>query len=218
MNGSGRSPQAVSNNASPKGSMRRRIIVWHGKDGNRMRRFQADVASRHQKREVSQMSFVIRPLRPDEAALYRDIRLEGLRLHPEAFGSAFEQEAAESLSFFEQRLTGNTIFAGVREQEIFGTAGFMPQPGLKRAHKGHLWGMYVRAAARGTGLARQLVEAVLEHAQERVELVQLSVVAGNVPAQRLYASLGFAPYGLEERALKLNGDYLDEVLMVKRLD
>jgi RimJ/RimL family protein N-acetyltransferase len=182
-----------------------------------MRRFQADVAPRHQKREVCRMSFLIRPLRADEAALYRDIRLEGLRLHPEAFGSALEQESAQPLSFFEQRLTGNTIFAGFRGEEIFGTAGFMPEAGTKRAHKGHLWGMYVRFAARGTGLARHLVEAVLEFAQYRVELVQLSVVSGNVPAHRLYASLGFVPYGLEERALKLDGKYLDEVLMVKRL-
>ena len=163
------------------------------------------------------MSFVIRPLRADEPTLYRNIRLEGLRLHPEAFGSAFEQEAAQSLAFFEQRLTGNTIFAGFRGEEILGTAGFMPESGFKRAHKGHLWGMYARPAARGTGLARQLVEAVLEYAQGRVELVQLSVVSGNVPAHRLYASLGFTPYGLEERALKLDGKYLDEVLMVKRL-
>jgi RimJ/RimL family protein N-acetyltransferase len=112
-------------------------------------------------------------------------------------------------------LTANTIFAGVRDQELFGVAGFMPESGMKRAHKAHLWGMYVRHVARGTGLARQLVEAVLTFAQERVELVQLSVVAGNVPAQRLYASLGFTRYGLEERALKLDGQYFDEVLMVK---
>ena len=163
------------------------------------------------------MSFLVRPLRADEAALYRDIRLEALRLHPEAFGSAFEQEAAEPRSFFEQRLTANTIFAGFRGQEVLGVAGFMPETGLKRAHKGHLWGMYVRSAARGTGLARQLVEAVLGFAQERVELVQLSVVKGNVPAHRLYVALGFAPYGLEERALKVDGQYLDEVHMVKRL-
>jgi RimJ/RimL family protein N-acetyltransferase len=77
--------------------------------------------------------------------------------------------------------------------------------------------MYVRPAARGTGLARQLVEAVLEYAQDRVELVQLSVIVGNVPAHRLYVSLGFAPYGLEERALKLDGRYYDEVHMVNRL-
>jgi RimJ/RimL family protein N-acetyltransferase len=187
------------------------------KVGNRMRRFQADVAPRHQKREAGRMSFVIRPLRADDAVQYRDIRLEALRLHPEAFGSAFEQEAAEPLSFFEQRVTVNTIFAGLRDEELFGVAGFMPESGMKRAHKAHLWGMYVRQAARGTGLARQLVEAVLTFAQERVELVQLSVVAGNVPAQRLYASLGFTPYGLEARALKVDGRNFDEVHMVRLL-
>jgi ribosomal protein S18 acetylase RimI-like enzyme len=182
-----------------------------------MRRFQADVAPRHQKREGSGMSFVIRPLLADEAALYRDIRLEALRLHPEAFSSAFEQEATQPLSFFEQRLTGSTVFSGLRGQDVLGVAGFMPEPGLKRAHKGHLWGMYVRPAARGTGLAQRLVEAVLEHAQYQVELVLLSVIAGNVPAQRLYVSLGFVAYGLEERALKVDGRYFDEVHMAKRL-
>jgi RimJ/RimL family protein N-acetyltransferase len=182
-----------------------------------MRGFQADVASCHQKREAGYMNFVIRPLRPDEAALYRDIRLEALLMHPEAFSSSFEQESAQPLSSFEQRLTANTVFAGFLEHEVMGVAGFMPESAMKRAHKGHLWGMYVRPAARGTGLARQLVEAVLTFAQERVELVQLSVISGNVPAHRLYRTLGFTPYGLEERALKVRGKYLDEVHMVKRL-
>jgi ribosomal protein S18 acetylase RimI-like enzyme len=77
--------------------------------------------------------------------------------------------------------------------------------------------MYVRSAARGTGLARLLVEAVLEHARERVELIQLSVGSGNVPARRLYASLGFEPFGIEERALKVGDRYLDDVYMVKML-
>jgi ribosomal protein S18 acetylase RimI-like enzyme len=182
-----------------------------------MGRYQADVARRHQKREDSAMTFVIRPLRPDEPALYREIRLEALRLHPEAFGSSFEDEAARPVTFFEQRLTGNTIFGGFRDRELLGTAGFMPDSGVKRAHKGHLWGMYVRSAARGTGLARLLVEAVLEHARERVELIQLSVGSGNVPARRLYVSLGFEPFGIEERALKVGDRYLDDVYMVKML-
>jgi ribosomal protein S18 acetylase RimI-like enzyme len=163
------------------------------------------------------MNFVIRPLHADEAPLYRDIRLEALRLHPEAFSAAFEQEAAQPLPFFAQRLTGNTVLAGFRDQEVLGVAGFQAEAGMKRAHKGHLWGMYVRPEARGTGLARQLVEAVLEYAQDRVELVQLSVIVGNLPAQRLYEALGFAAYGLEARALKVDGKYLDEVHMAKRL-
>ena len=161
------------------------------------------------------MTVAIRPFRPDEAALYREIRLEGLRMHPEAFGSAFEQEEARPLDFFRERLETNVIFAGFLGEEPLGTAGFTVQAGVKRAHKGMLWGMYVRPAARGTGLARLLVETVLAHARERVELIELSVVAENRVAYRLYASLGFEPYGLERRALKIDGRYWDEALMVK---
>ena len=175
------------------------------------------------------MTVIIRPLRVDEAALYRDIRLEALRTHPEAFGASFEQEAARPLGFFAERLSGqegmtgptgisgNVIFGGFQDAAVLAIAGFIVQSGLKREHKGTLWGMYVRPEARGTGLASLLVEAVLDHARDRVELIQLSVIADNVIARRLYASLGFEPYGIEERALKVEGRYLDEVLMAKLL-
>ncbi|WP_158925451.1 GNAT family N-acetyltransferase [Acidisphaera sp. S103] len=162
------------------------------------------------------MNDLIRPLRPDEAELYRDIRLEALRLHPEAFGADFESEAND-LTFFRQRLTSNVVFGGFRGNAVLGVVGFMPQGGAKRAHKGTLWGMYVRAEARGSGLSRLLAEAVLAHGQDYVELIQLSVAAENVPARRLYAALGFEPYGVEARALKVDGRYVDEVLMVKML-
>jgi len=77
--------------------------------------------------------------------------------------------------------------------------------------------MYLRPEARGSGLARRLVDAVLDHARGRVELIQLAVVADNVVARRLYASLGFTEYGIEVHSLKVEGRYLDEVLMVKIL-
>ena len=38
--------------------------------------------------EVARMTLSIRPLRPDDAELYRTIRLEALRAHPEAFSSS----------------------------------------------------------------------------------------------------------------------------------
>jgi len=171
------------------------------------------------------MTFAIRPLRPDEPELYREIRLEALRLHADAFGASFEDEAACPLSFFAQRLTASTVFGGFVDHALMGTAGFMLEAGTKRIHKGHLWGMYVRQAARGSGLARLLVDAVLDHARHGAELIQLSVVSANLSAQRLYAlsaqrlyaAAGFQPYGLEIRSLKVDGRYLDEVLMVKLL-
>jgi len=158
---------------------------------------------------------VIRPFAPDEAPLYRDIRLEALRMNPEAFGASFEQESTHPLSFFAERVTSNVIFGGFQDGAVLGTAGFMIQSGLKRQHKGTLWGMYVRPEARGTGLARRLVTVVLDHARGHVQLVQLTVVAENATARRLYASLGFEAYGLEARSLHVSGRYLDEVLMVK---
>jgi len=99
-----------------------------------------------------------------------------------------------------------------------GIAGFAAQEGTKHAHKGLLWAMYVRSAARKSGLGKILVAAVLDHARGRVEMVQLTVVSENEAARRLYEAMGFVEYGFEKRALKHDGRYYDEVLMVKFLD
>jgi ribosomal protein S18 acetylase RimI-like enzyme len=160
----------------------------------------------------------IRRLMPADARLYREIRLEALQQVPEAFGSTFEQEGAQSLGQFEEVLTKADVFGAFRNRDLLGMAGYRTQAGAKRAHKGYLWGMYVRADARGTGIAKPLVEAVLAHARQHVELVQLTVVAENETAQRLYRSCGFVAYGHEVHALKQSGRYYDEVLMAVALD
>ena len=73
--------------------------------------------------------------------------------------------------------------------------------------------MYVRPTHRRSGAGRQLVQAIIDHARQTVERLQLSVVSTNQPALRLYQSLGFQQYGLEKNALKHNGTYSDEILM-----
>ena len=78
--------------------------------------------------------------------------------------------------------------------------------------------MYVRSAARKIGLGKILVAAVLDHARGRVEMVQLTVVSENEAARRLYDAMGFVEYGYEKRALKHDGRYYDEVLMVNFLE
>jgi ribosomal protein S18 acetylase RimI-like enzyme len=73
--------------------------------------------------------------------------------------------------------------------------------------------MYVRPTHRRSGAGRQLVQAVIATARQKVEQIQLSVVSDNQPAIRLYQTLGFRQYGLEKNALKYNGKYSDEILM-----
>jgi RimJ/RimL family protein N-acetyltransferase len=160
----------------------------------------------------------IRRLIPADARLYRDIRLEALRLSPEAFGSSFEQEHSQPPSYFEDIVAKADIFGAFSGGDLLGIAGFRAQPGAKQAHKGLLWGMYVRPSARGTGVAKGLVGAVVGHARQRVELLQLSVVSDNEAAKRLYRHFGFVAYGHEVHSLKQNGRYYDQVLMALALD
>jgi RimJ/RimL family protein N-acetyltransferase len=165
---------------------------------------------------MSAVDIKIRPLTGAEAdaILYRDVRLEALSAHPEAFGSSHEYEAAQPLSWFSDRLASSTVLGAFRDAELVGIVGLAIQQGAKKAHKGTIVGMYVRPDA-GTG--RLLMAAIIELARRRVELVQLTVVRDNERAKRLYAGIGFHEYGMEWHSLKHDGRYYDEILMAKDL-
>jgi ribosomal protein S18 acetylase RimI-like enzyme len=155
----------------------------------------------------------IRQLLPTDAESFRELRLEGLRLNPEAFGSTYDFEKDQPLDRYTGWLTNSTVFGAYQNSHLIGTANFTQLSGQKDSHKGLLRAMYVRPAARRSGAGRQLVQAIIDHARPKVEQLQLSVVSTNQPALCLYQSLGFRQYGLEKNALKHNGLYSDEILM-----
>jgi ribosomal protein S18 acetylase RimI-like enzyme len=159
----------------------------------------------------------VRRLTTSDAAIYRDIRLDGLRRNPEAFGSTFEAESTQTLSWFSTRLGGSETFGAFAGSELLGVATLVMATGQKERHKGYLRGMYVRSESRRAGVGRRLLEKVFEAADQRIELIQLTVVSSNEPALHLYRSIGFAEYGVEKRALKQDGQYFDQVLMAKQL-
>ena len=148
-----------------------------------------------------------------DAESFRELRLEGLRLNPEAFGSTYDFEKDQPLTRYTGWLTNSTVFGAYQNSHLIGTASFTQLSGLKDSHKGLLRAMYVRPAHRRSGAGRQLVQAVIETARQKVEQIQLAVVSDNQPALRLYQTLGFRQYGLEPRALKHNGIYSGEILM-----
>jgi RimJ/RimL family protein N-acetyltransferase len=165
------------------------------------------------------ISLKVRRLETSDVANYRELRLEGLKGHPEAFSSSWEDEADKPVSWWAERLETNTVFGGwVNNSPLVGAAGLHVQDRVKLRHKGVLWGMYVRPEARGTGLAAALVQQIVEHARTLVEDVCLTVVASNAAALRLYGAAGFKEYGLERRALKVGSEYYDEVLMALPLE
>jgi ribosomal protein S18 acetylase RimI-like enzyme len=162
--------------------------------------------------------FVIRRLEagPD-TEIFRKIRLEALKTAAESFGADHATESARPLEWFAEQLTQGTVCGAFHGEELLGIAGFYVEPTVRRAHKGVLWGVFVREKARSAGLARRLTEAVLAHAVGKVEQVNLCVERGNIHARRLYTSLGFVEYGMEKNAIKIGDRYFDDVLMAKML-
>jgi RimJ/RimL family protein N-acetyltransferase len=159
----------------------------------------------------------IRLLTPADAPVYRDIRLDGLRQNPHAFVATLEHENAMPISWFEERILTSSVFGAFIDADLLGVAGYRRQEGAKESHKAILWGMYVRPKGRNAGLGQNLIEAIVVHASGRVEQLKLVVTSGNEAAHRLYRRMGFSEYGREIRALKHDGRYFDDILMVRFL-
>jgi RimJ/RimL family protein N-acetyltransferase len=163
------------------------------------------------------MDFEVRRLREADAEAYRAIRLEALEHYPEAFQATYESAADLPLEAYVQRLERYGLFGGFIAGELAGFVGFHRFTNPKISHKAILWGMYVREAARGTGVAEAMVEAVLDHARGKVEQILISVITNNERARHFYEKMGFEVYGLERRAFKIGDQYFDEEFRVRFL-
>jgi ribosomal protein S18 acetylase RimI-like enzyme len=93
--------------------------------------------------------------------------------------------------------------------------GFFPELKEHTKHMGSIWGAYVVPEARGTGLGKSLMQAVIEEVrQAKFEQIKLSVESENIAALRLYEAMGFKIFGEEPRALKVDGKYFNETHMI----
>ena len=167
-------------------------------------------------------NIIVRPLNENDAHAFQELRLKGLREHPEAFASSYEREIAYTKDFVSNRLRqtaespNNFTLGAFREGELLGMVGFYRKTGEKEEHRGHIWGMYVRSDEQGKGIGKALLTDAVKFAKSLPGLgqIELCVVTRNKQARGLYASLGFASCGIDPRALFVNGEYLDEERMV----
>ncbi len=159
-----------------------------------------------------------RQLTEADAAAFRALRLAGLLEAPTAFGSSYAAEKDSTIDDFAGTIARNYLAGAFIDGQLVGVAGFYPSVGEKVAHRGNIWGVYVDPAHRGAGIARGLMDNILAYARNLVSQIHLCVVTDNAPALRLYTALGFTAYGVEPRALKIDGKFYDETMMVWRAD
>jgi ribosomal protein S18 acetylase RimI-like enzyme len=125
------------------------------------------------------------------------------------------------LSWWESRLTSklDVVLGAFDEGKLAGIVGLASEPREKARHKATLFGMYVSGKVRQRGLGQQLVQAALAEAQNHtgLQLIQLTVTAGNEAAFNLYQRCGFIQYGLEPMAVRVGEDYFDKIHMWREL-
>ncbi|MFO7544430.1 MAG: GNAT family N-acetyltransferase [Trueperaceae bacterium] len=164
---------------------------------------------------------VIRALTASDVTDARALRIEALRDSPRAFATSVEEEEARSLEQTAARIEPGPGFVVLGAYDdvgrLVGMVGLRREDHAKERHKATLWGMYVTPGARGRGVARALVQDLLERAaaMQGLRQVNLGVAADNEPARRLYEAFGFETFGLERNALVVDGDDVDELFMVR---
>ena len=164
----------------------------------------------------------VRFLSSDDAAEWLRLRIEALKLAPEAFSASLEEYQSLSLEEVKRRLwsDGDAFVVGAfQESRLIGMAGFYRERGPKSRHKARVWGVYVTPEARGAGIGGRMMQALLNRgsAIDGLEQILLSVTGTQESAIRLYRSLGFESFGREPRALRIGDRYIDEQYMVLHL-
>ena len=166
---------------------------------------------------------LIRQLGPSDRDDYFQLRLRGLRAHPDSFGQSYEEALAKGASQHDVMLKGvraaeGDFLLGAYESAnapLIGVVGLLRNQSDKERHKASVVGMYVAPEAAGRGVVRALLNELLARAAqiEGLRQIQLLVGSRNEAARKLYESFGFRKYGCEVGALNVGGVFHDADLM-----
>jgi RimJ/RimL family protein N-acetyltransferase len=166
----------------------------------------------------------IRPTCESDTAAYRDLRLEALRTHPEAFGADYEESLARPIERWQQNTRDGAgtdlgiTYVAEAAGALVGMTGIYRDSGLKMRHCANIWGVYVQPQWRGMHIVDQLIVSCIAWARaHEVRQAKLAVVTTNAAAIRCYVRCGFSVYGVEPEVIYHNGVYYDELLMLHQL-
>ncbi|WP_328914935.1 MULTISPECIES: GNAT family N-acetyltransferase [unclassified Streptomyces] len=122
-------------------------------------------------------------------------------------------------AFFSESLPPRQVLVAERDGVVVGFIRQVPPTRLaSNQHVRQIQGLAVDPAVRGAGIGRALVEAACAAAREEgARRMTLRVLGHNAPARRLYESCGFAVEGVCEEEFWIDGSYVDDVLMARRL-
>ena len=166
----------------------------------------------------------IRPLTITDASIYQTLRLKALKTNPESYLATWETEQNKSTEAFAWEIryaTSSPIngYYGFLENQLIGYTQLEQLSLPKQQHTAYLFNLYVDPDYRGQGYASKLFDYLSKLAKEKAQVERIFITCNrkNTAAQKLYQKLGFTQYGVKEKSVKWQGEYDDEVEMVKKL-
>ncbi len=164
------------------------------------------------------MSFLIRLLKPNDGADYRNLRLHALQNFPTYYGTSYEDAIKEDHVSFVKMIKKHNVFGAYLDKELSAIAIFAQAEGKHMEHYAHIYQVYVKKDKQSLGIGTKLMNAIIEHAKIKVRQIYIAVCTHNEAAISLYKKLDFEIYGVEPKKLYINNIYYDEYLMVKFFD
>jgi ribosomal protein S18 acetylase RimI-like enzyme len=160
----------------------------------------------------------VKSLPPERWREARELRLQGLKTDPVAFGSSYEEEENFTEDEWKRR-TGNALFAISDDDILVGTITYVFSDRIKTGHIARIFAAYVDPNYRGRGVGKKLLSTALNRIQENKNIVkvQLMVNIKQNAAVALYKSLGFAIVSEMKKELKVDDEFYDEYVMEKML-
>lgn len=166
------------------------------------------------------MQISYRKLIPGDETAYRRLRLECLKNFPDKFGSGYEEEAKASKlkfeAFIENQSAVNFMFgAFAPDGNLIGIVGFIRGAREKTRHRGEVVQMYVDPKFGGQGIGSRLLRELINAAfkLKDMESLELTVVANNTSAVKLYEKLGFKVFGVQKNYFKAGDKYWNQMFM-----
>lgn len=159
-------------------------------------------------------------LGPSHAAEYRTLMLRTYADQPDAFVATVHEREPLPVEWWASRLSdgpdpAELVLGAFVGERLAGVAGLRFQRRDRTTHKAYLFGMSVLPEFRSRGIARALIEAVLDQARSKpgIKIVQLGVIQSNTAALGLYESCGFVAYGTEPFAVRMGDGFASVVHM-----
>jgi ribosomal protein S18 acetylase RimI-like enzyme len=133
---------------------------------------------------------LVRRVPLEEWPRLREIRLRALADAPYAFGTTYGDTVHQPEEYW-HRMLDDPVWVAEEEDRWVGMVRASEEDGAA-----HLISMWVEPEARGRGIGRALVEAMVDWARERaVPAVRLWVAEANAAAEALFLSAGFVDTG-----------------------